>query len=51
MEYDTDTPIPQEEAAGENPPDGAVINYYLDQHVKCISLEILDAKGTVCTKI
>src|SRR4030095_13231054 len=25
----TDTPLPQEEPAGKNPPDGAVINYYL----------------------
>ncbi|HYJ92953.1 MAG TPA: hypothetical protein VEV84_16705, partial [Pyrinomonadaceae bacterium] len=25
----TDTPFPPEEPAGENPPDGAVINYYL----------------------
>ncbi|MEO6391434.1 MAG: glycoside hydrolase [Pyrinomonadaceae bacterium] len=25
----TDTPLPQEEPAGQNPPDGAIINYYL----------------------
>jgi hypothetical protein len=25
----TDTPLPQEEPAGKNPPDGAIINYYL----------------------
>ena len=42
-----DTPIPQEEAAGQNPPDGAVINYYLDKKANNISLEILDVKGTV----
>jgi hypothetical protein len=32
-----DTPIPQEEPAGQNPPDGAVINYYLDDNVSSIS--------------
>ncbi len=25
----TDTPVPQEESAGQNPPDGAMIDYYL----------------------
>lgn len=25
----TDTPLPQEEPGGQNPPDGAIINYYL----------------------
>lgn len=25
----TDTPLPQEEPVGQNPPDGAIINYYL----------------------
>ena len=46
----TDTPVPQEEPAGDNPPDGAIINYYLDAKVNDISLEILDAKGTVVRK-
>jgi photosystem II stability/assembly factor-like uncharacterized protein len=45
-----DTPIPQEEPAGQNPPDGAVINYYLNENVNNISLEILDAKNTVVRK-
>jgi photosystem II stability/assembly factor-like uncharacterized protein len=45
-----DTPIPQEEPAGQNPPDGAVINYYLDKNVNNISLEILDAKNNVVRK-
>ena len=30
----TDTPIPQEEPAGQNPPGGAVINYYLGDNAK-----------------
>jgi hypothetical protein len=39
----TDTPVPQEEPAGENPPDGAVIDYYLNEAAKNISLEILQS--------
>ncbi|MCX6173830.1 MAG: hypothetical protein NTZ27_03650 [Ignavibacteriales bacterium] len=43
----TDTPLPQEEPAGQNPPEGAVINYYLDIKANNVSLEILDSKGTI----
>jgi photosystem II stability/assembly factor-like uncharacterized protein len=45
-----DTPIPQEEPAGQNPPDGAAINYYLKENVSNIRLEILDAKNNVVRK-
>jgi photosystem II stability/assembly factor-like uncharacterized protein len=45
-----DTPIPQEEPAGQNPPDGAVINYYLNENVNSIRLEILDAKNNMVRK-
>ncbi|MGB8191008.1 MAG: hypothetical protein WCF67_03770, partial [Chitinophagaceae bacterium] len=41
----TDTPIPQEEPSGENPPDGAIFDYYLHTEAKEIALEIRDAKG------
>jgi photosystem II stability/assembly factor-like uncharacterized protein len=42
----TDTPLPPDEPAGENPPDGAVIDYSLAQPASgAVSLEILDAKG------
>src|SRR5205814_3961044 len=42
----TDTPFPPEEPAGQNPPDGAVINYYLKTASSTpIVLEILDAAG------
>ncbi len=42
----TDTPLPQEEPAGQNPPDGAIIDYYLTDDAKgVVSLEILDATG------
>ena len=40
----TDTPLPQEEPAGKNPPDGAIINYYLKSPVSGpVVLEILDS--------
>jgi photosystem II stability/assembly factor-like uncharacterized protein len=42
----SDTPLPQEEPAGQNPPDGAIIDYYLRDDAKSVvSLEILDASG------
>jgi photosystem II stability/assembly factor-like uncharacterized protein len=44
----TDTPIPQEEPAGQNPPDGAIINYYLGNNVNGeVLLEISDANGKI----
>lgn len=43
----TDTPLPQEEPAGENPPDGAMIDYYLGQPVKELELTIRDAAKNV----
>ncbi|MEO7263714.1 MAG: hypothetical protein ABIW38_02325 [Ferruginibacter sp.] len=46
----TDTPLPQEEPAGENPPDGAMIDYYLQANAKNITLEIMDAKGNIIRK-
>ena len=42
-----DTPLPPEEPAGQNPPDGAIIDYYLNQTAKEVKLEILNAKGAV----
>jgi photosystem II stability/assembly factor-like uncharacterized protein len=42
----TDTPLPPEEPAGQNPPDGAIINYYLKEAAAGnVALEIFDAKG------
>jgi len=44
----TDTPIPPDEPAGRNPPDGAVIDYYLPQDAKgAVTIEVLDANGAV----
>lgn len=45
----TDTPIPQEEPSGDNPPDGAVINYHLKE-ASTVTLEILDATGKLVRK-
>lgn len=42
----TDTPLPQEEPAGQNPPDGAVIDYYLDKKAKDITIEILSPNAS-----
>jgi photosystem II stability/assembly factor-like uncharacterized protein len=42
----TDTPLPPEEPAGKNPPDGAIIYYYLSADVRTpMTLEILDSTG------
>jgi len=42
----TDTPIPPDEAAGKNPPDGAIINYSLSEEAAGpVTLEIVDAAG------
>lgn len=41
----TDTPLPPEEPAGQNPPDGAIINYYLNSDATTpVILEIFDSK-------
>ncbi|PYS92034.1 MAG: glycoside hydrolase [Acidobacteria bacterium] len=42
----TDTPLPPEEPAGQNPPDGAIIDYYLKADATTpVTLEILDRAG------
>jgi photosystem II stability/assembly factor-like uncharacterized protein len=44
----TDTPMPPDEPAGENPPDGAIIDYYLSRAASGpVTLEVLDARGQV----
>jgi photosystem II stability/assembly factor-like uncharacterized protein len=40
----TDTPLPPEEPAGKNPPDGAIINYYLQSDAS-VTLEIFNDKN------
>ena len=42
----TDTPLPADEPAGENPPDGAILDYDLPQDAHgSVTLEILDSTG------
>src|SRR5207248_10532580 len=43
----TDTPLPPDEPVGKNPPDGAMIDYYLPRGGGPVALEILDRSGTV----
>jgi hypothetical protein len=43
------TPFPPEEPQAKNPPDGAVIDYYLKSAGE-VTLEILDAKGVMVRK-
>ena len=44
----TDTPLPPDVPAGENPPDGAVIDYYLSPSAAgAVTLEIRDGDGQV----
>jgi photosystem II stability/assembly factor-like uncharacterized protein len=41
-----DTPLPPDEPAGENPPDGAMIDYFLGDDVSgAVTLEIKDGQG------
>jgi photosystem II stability/assembly factor-like uncharacterized protein len=44
----TDTPLPQEEPAGQNPPDGAIVDYYLDKDTKDdVVLQVLDKNNAI----
>ena len=43
----TDTPLPADEPAGQNPPDGAILDYVLAAPASLVTLEIVDAKGEV----
>jgi photosystem II stability/assembly factor-like uncharacterized protein len=44
----TDTPLPADEPGGQNPPDGAAIDYSLPESFRgAVTLEILDAGGKV----
>jgi len=46
-----DTPLPPEVPAGKNPPDGAIIDYFLaEKSSGPVTLEILDASGELVRK-
>jgi photosystem II stability/assembly factor-like uncharacterized protein len=47
----TDTPLPPDEPTGENPPDGAMIDYFLSKDASGpITIEITDGKGQLIRK-
>lgn len=47
----TDTPLPQDEPFGENPPDGSILYYNLGSRAGSVTLEILDLAGTVLRRV
>jgi len=42
-----DTPMPPDEPAGENPPDGAIVEYYLKEKANDITLDITNEAGEI----
>src|SRR5207249_5737551 len=50
-DVNTDTPVPPDEPAGENPPDGAMIDYFLSTDATgAVTIEIKDGKGQLVRK-
>ena len=49
-DMNNDTPLPPETPAAANPPDGAIIDYYLKSPPRQLSLEIRDVHGQVVRK-
>jgi photosystem II stability/assembly factor-like uncharacterized protein len=48
----TDTPIPPDEAAGRNPPAGAVVDYHLSRPAAgAVTIEVLDSDGNVVRRV
>jgi len=48
----TDTPLPPDTPAGQNPPDGAIFNYYLKSAASGpVTLEITDSAGKIVRRI
>jgi hypothetical protein len=46
----SDTPLPPEEPAGQNPPDGAMLDYYLPSKAREVVIEILDGQKNLVRK-
>jgi photosystem II stability/assembly factor-like uncharacterized protein len=46
----TDTPLPPEEPAGQNPPDGAILYYTLKSAASNVRLDIEDSNGKVVVR-
>ena len=50
--WDQGTPVPTDEALAENPPDGAVLDYYLkEKSTSPVQLEIFDCRGEIGSAI
>jgi photosystem II stability/assembly factor-like uncharacterized protein len=50
-DINTDTPLPPDEPAAANPPDGAIIDFYLSRGSSApVTLEILDSRGQLVRK-
>ncbi len=48
----TDTPLPPDTPAGQNPPDGAILNYYVKSASSApVTLEILDSNGKTVRRL
>ncbi len=43
----SDTPLPPEEPTGENPPDGAILDFALPRAARLVEISILDPEGQV----
>jgi photosystem II stability/assembly factor-like uncharacterized protein len=43
----SDTPLPPEEPTGQNPPDGAILDYHLPREAKQVTLEVVGEGGEV----
>ena len=43
----SDTPLPPEEPTGENPPDGAIIDYHLSTSAESVTITIQDLEGNM----
>src|ERR1700756_1765039 len=43
----TDTPLPPDEPLAPNPPDGAILDYFLPAAANSVAVEILDTQGHV----
>jgi photosystem II stability/assembly factor-like uncharacterized protein len=46
-----DTPPPADTALGQNPPNGATIDYFLPNDVKHVAIEIHDGKGNLVRRV
>jgi len=46
----TDTPLPPEEPAGQNPPEGAIIDYAIQESSGPVTLEIYDSQNKLVRK-